>query len=169
MEIVNIVAIAKMVEPFDLEILSNKLDNTEMGPSWLKMRLKPENYYIAFYAAGKFLITGIKDINMLEIISKRVVKLLNDVGIDNSLEKVEIKNIVMTDEINLKKSLQDIIQSLKTSSSSYEPEQFPGLFYKDIDGISYTLFSNGKIIITGFIDPELAKKNLKSFKKLLNN
>ena len=157
----------KNEKPFDLEVLSDKLDNTERAPSWLKMRLKPENYYIAFYGSGKFLITGIKDIKMVDIISKRVIKLLNDADIDNSLENVEIKNMVMTDEINLKNSLQDIIVILKASSASYEPETFPGLFYKDADGISYTLFSSGKMIITGFKDQKIAENNLKKFKKLI--
>ena len=50
MEIVNILAVAKMKEPFDLDVLLNRLDNTERAPVWLKMRLKPENYYIAFYS-----------------------------------------------------------------------------------------------------------------------
>lgn len=93
MKIVNIIAVAKMIKPFDLDLLSNKLENTEMASIWLKMRLKPENYYIAFYPTGKFLIIGIKDINMVDIISKRVIKLLEESNIDNSIDKVEIKNI----------------------------------------------------------------------------
>lgn len=32
--------------------------------AWLKMRLKPENYYIAFYRSGKFLIRGVKDFDL---------------------------------------------------------------------------------------------------------
>ena len=158
-----------MKELFDLEMLSDRLDNTEMAPSWLKMRLKPENYYIAFYRSCKFLITGIKDIKMVNIISKRVIKLLQEKNIDNSFEMVEIKNIVMIDEIKLNSSLRDIIMSLKTASSSYEPEIFPGLFYKDVDGVSFTLFASGKLVITGFKDPKIAKRNMEKFKKLLKS
>lgn len=75
----------------------------------------------------------------------------------------------MIDEIYLKRSLQDIIMSLKTKSSSYEPETFPGLFYKDDEGLSFTLFSSGKMIITGFKDPKIAENNIKKFKKLLKS
>jgi transcription initiation factor TFIID TATA-box-binding protein len=63
MEIVNIVAVAEMKEPFDLLLISKKMKNSEFtshGARWLKMRLKPENYYTAFYKSGKFLITGVK-------------------------------------------------------------------------------------------------------------
>jgi transcription initiation factor TFIID TATA-box-binding protein len=73
MKIVNIIAIAKMEKPFELEELYNKLNNTEMASTWLKMRLQPENYYIAFYRSGKFLITGIKDIKMVDTICSRVI------------------------------------------------------------------------------------------------
>ncbi len=167
MKIVNIVAVAKMKEPFDLDMLLNKLDNTEKDSFWVKTRLKPENYYVAFYGSGKFLITGIKDIKTIDIISKRVIGLLQDADIDNTLEIVEIKNIVMTDEIKLNMSLDDIIVALNTTSASYEPETFPGLFYKDSEGINFTLFSSGKIIITGFIDIKLAENNLNKFKELM--
>lgn len=167
MKIVNIVAVAKMEKPFELEELYSKLNNTEMASTWLKMRLQPENYYIAFYKSGKFLITGIKDIKMVDTICSRVINLLKDAHINNSLANIEIKNLVMTDEIDLKSSLHHIILNLKTASSSYEPETFPGLFYKDDSGISYTLFGNGKIIITGFVDQELADNNLKKFKELI--
>ena len=56
----------------------------------------------------------------------------NDVDIDNSMEEVEIKNMVITEEINLKISLQDIIMSLKTSVLILmNLNTVPGLFYKD--------------------------------------
>ncbi|MGF7119335.1 hypothetical protein [Methanobacterium oryzae] len=169
MKIVNIVAVATMKEPFDLDMLLKKLKNTEKASVWVKMRLMPENYYIAFYGSGKFLITGIKDLEIINIISKRVIKLLQDAGIDNNLVNVEIKNIVLTDEIKLENSLNEIIMALDTTSASFEPETFPGLFYKDDEGISYTLFSSGKIIITGVKEPIVAAKSLKKFKKLINS
>jgi len=171
LEIVNIVAIALMNEPFDLELLASKLDNTEFTPSkvWLKMRLKPNNEYIAFYASGKFLITGLKTFNDVEDVVKRVVKKLKESNIKVELEEIKITNIVITDEIELKTPLDTVINSLDTKYSSYEPEQFPGLFYKDSDGISYTLFSSGKIIMTGVKNLEIAKNNLKNFKDLINS
>ncbi len=168
MEIVNLIAVAKMKEPFDLDMLVDKLKDTEKSACWVKMRLQPENYYIAFYKSGKFLITGIKDIETADNISKRVVKLLQEAGIDNSLETVEIKNMVMTDKIELERPLHDIIADFDAKSASYEPEVFPAMFYKDADKISYTLFSSGKIVITGVKDIELAKKNLEKFKEIIN-
>ena len=169
MKIVNIVAIAKMKKTFDFDEISKKVKGTEKAAVWLKMRLKPENYYIAFYSSGKFLITGIKELNFVNEIAKRVIILLEDAGINNELEKVEIKNIVMTDEIKLKTPLNNLIIYLDSRKASYEPEQFPGLFYKDKDNISYTLFNSGKLIITGTSDPDKAKENLEIFKELISS
>jgi len=171
MEIVNIVAIAIMQEPFDLDLISKRLENTEFpssGAGWLKMRLKPENYYTAFYKSGKFLITGAKDIDKVNEIAQRVLSKLKDADINAKLKNIKINNIVLMDKIELKQSLDNLIISMDDPRASYEPEQFPGMIYKDKEkGINYLLFSSGKIIITGTTDIELAKKNLEEFRLLL--
>jgi transcription initiation factor TFIID TATA-box-binding protein len=168
LEIVNIVAIAIMHEPFDLERISKKIEGTEFassGAKWLKMRLKPENYYTAFYKSGKFLITGVKNLDNVNEIVQRVLNILKKAGINAALKTVKINNIVLMDKIELRQSLDNLIISMDDSRASYEPEQFPGIIYKDKkEGINYLLFSSGKIIITGVTDIELAKKNLEDFK-----
>lgn len=167
----NIIAIAKMRESFDLEVLHKKIENTEINSSgtWLKMRLEPENYYIAFYRSGKFLTTGLKRFEDVEEVTGRVLAKLKDAGIPNPLEKVKIVNLVLTDHIQLENSLEDVLFSLDTTDASYEPEQFPGLFYKDGNGLSYTLFQSGKMIITGVKDINVAEKNVDKFKKLIGS
>ena len=171
MKIANIVAVTKMKKSFDLDFLSSKLDNTEFNKSktWLKMRLKPKNNYVAFYASGKFLVTGVKSLIDLDDIIKRVIQKLRDSDINIEIDKITVSNIVLTDEIDFHSSLDVVISSLNSNNSSYEPEQFPGLFYKDVDGINYTLFTSGKIIMTGFKNLDVAKKNLKKFKELIGN
>jgi len=171
LEIVNIVAIAVMHEPFDLDLISKRLEDTEFpssGPKWLKMRLKPENYYTAFYKSGKFLITGAKNIDKVNEIVQRVLGKLKDANINAKLKNIKINNIVLMDKIELKQSLDNLIISIDDPRASYEPEQFPGMIYKDKEkGINYLLFSSGKIIITGTTDIELAKKNLEDFKNMI--
>ena len=171
LEIVNIVAIAIMQEPFDLALISKRLEDTEFpssGPGWLKMRLKPENYYTAFYKSGKFLITGVNNINKVNEIVQRVLDKLKDAGINAKLKAIKINNIVLMDKIELKQSLDNLIITMDDPRASYEPEQFPGLIYKDKEkGINYLLFSSGKIIIPGITDIELAKKNLEEFKNMI--
>jgi transcription initiation factor TFIID TATA-box-binding protein len=171
MEIVNIVAIAIMHEPFDLDLISKRIEDTEFpssGPRWLKMRLKPENYYTAFYKSGKFLITGAKNIDKVNEIVQRVMSKLKDADIDAKLKNLKISNMVLMDKIELKQSLDNLIIAMDDPRASYEPEQFPGMIYKDKEkGINYLLFSSGKIIITGTTDIELARKNLEEFKNMI--
>lgn len=153
MEIVNMVVVVKLQNHLDLNELHDRLDNTEFnaGHTWLKMRIKPEDNYIAFYKSGKFLITGIKSVEKTEKLIKKVSSLLTNSGIENPVDKYDVTNIVLTEKINLDISLEDLIFKLDTKKSYYEPEQFPGLFYKT-QGISFTIFSSGKIIITGVKD-----------------
>jgi transcription initiation factor TFIID TATA-box-binding protein len=171
LEIVNIVAIGIMQEPFDLDMLSNKIAGTSFpknSRTWLKMNLLPEKYYIAFYRSGKFLITGVKNIEAIDGIILRVLNVLKKSDITAIFKTVKIVNMVLMDKLDLKKSLNEIIVSLDDIKASYEPEQFPGLIYKDKHKkINYLLFSNGKIIITGVTDVEYAKKNLEEFKNLI--
>jgi transcription initiation factor TFIID TATA-box-binding protein len=74
LQIVNMVAIVKLSTPLDLGTLASALKGSEFGTSggkWLKMRLQPENYYIAFYKSGKFLITGAKSMQEVDSIARR--------------------------------------------------------------------------------------------------
>jgi len=166
MKVVNLVALVKLSHPLDLEKLSAKLKKTEFPPSgakWLKMRLEPENYYIAFYKSGKFLITGTKSIEEASNIAERVVATLKENGVLIEIENIEIQNIVILDYINLKISLEKITAYLIDENISYEPEQFPGLIFKD-ERASFLLFRSGKMILTGVKTLDDAKKHLKTFK-----
>jgi transcription initiation factor TFIID TATA-box-binding protein len=167
--VVNIVAIAKVKGFFNLTLLAERVSETEFSPEmrWLKMRLKPEDYYVAFYKSGKFLITGVKDFDLIAQIVNRVLARLVEAGIDADLESVTIHNIVLVDEVAINASLENIVRSLGDVQVSYEPEQFPGLLYKDDDGISFTLFSTGKVIVTGITDIGAAKRNIEEFKALV--
>lgn len=44
-----------------------------------------------------------------------------------------------------------------------------GLFYNDEDGICFTLFSSGKMIITGLKDVSKEENNLNNFKELIGS
>jgi transcription initiation factor TFIID TATA-box-binding protein len=165
--IVNIVAIAKIKGDFDLVLLKDRIKNMEPYIRWLKLRLAPENYYVAFYRSGKFLITGIQDIELIDTIVTRVLEILKQAGIDVQLESITIKNIVLVEKINLDMTLEHLVASLGDTKVSYEPEQFPGLLYKDDYGISYMLFSSGKVILLGVKDIEIARKGIERFKAMV--
>ncbi|WP_048205502.1 TATA-box-binding family protein [Methanococcoides methylutens] len=161
MGIVNVVATVELTSPLDLEKVKESIENTEFsssGAGWLKMRLMPEGHYIAFYKSGKFLITGLKSVQKVDEVANRVISLVKNSGIDIDKKKIIIQNIVAVDKIEMSSTLEKLIHSLDPSKTNYEPEQFPGLIYKDF-GATFLLFSNGKMIING-VKKENDLKNL---------
>jgi len=167
MRIVNVVATVTLNTPLDLKLVHELLPQTEFPskPQWLKMRLPPNNTYIAFYKSGKFLITS-KDPEKIAKIAKNVLLLLQNVGINVRIVRTEIHNIVVQATIPLNISLETLIVNLDSKNASYEPEQFPALIYKDW-GVSFLIFSTGKIIVTGLKDFKTTEKLIEQLKAVI--
>ena len=70
------------------------------------------------------------------------------------------------DSLNLKTSVEKILFMLDDNKASYEPEQFPGLMYKDF-GASFLLFPSGKVIATGIRDLNNGEEALTKFRLLI--
>lgn len=169
LQIVNIVATVKLSSSLDLEKLAAALKGSEFsasGGKWLKMRLPPEDYYIAFYMSGKFLITGVKSLEEIERIADRVMFMLKNAGTDVNKDKITIHNIVMVGSAKMSVSLEKIIFALDSPKASYEPEQFPGLMYKDF-GASFLLFAGGKFIATGIKEQRVGEEAADKFRKII--
>lgn len=169
LQIVNVVAVVRLTSSLNLKTLAAALNGSEFsssGGAWLKMRLPPENYYIAFYKSGKFLVTGVKSLEEIESIAGRVISLVKNAGIDLDEEKITIHNIVMMGRITMRASLEKIIFALDSSKAGYEPEQFPGLMYKDF-GASFLLFSSGKLIVTGIKEQRAGEEAADKFKQII--
>jgi transcription initiation factor TFIID TATA-box-binding protein len=166
-KIANVVAIVTLTAPLDLALIHQRLPQTEIpGKSpWLKMRLPPNNTYIAFYKSGKFLIT-VNDPNKISGIAEEVLKMLHKIDLDVGIVKVQIHNVVVQANIPLNITLESIIAKLDLRKASFEPEQFPALVYKDW-GVSFLLFSTGSCIITGLKDVKDAEIMIERLKDVI--
>lgn len=169
MEIVNITATVIMEEIFNLDYLYNNLPNAEKTRVWVKVRIPPYEKYTAFYGSGKFLVTGVKSYDELNEVANNVVNYLKKYNVNNEIKNIQINNHVLTDELYKIIDLNDLSIKLNSINVSYEPEQFPGLIYKDEDNITFMLFSSGKMIITGVKSLETIEESINSFKKLILN
>lgn len=167
MEIVNIVATVEMEKFFDLEELLVKLPGCERSNVWVKARIPPYNKYTAFYRSGKFLITGAKSENELNQIAINVVSYINKHGINNKIKNININNRVFIDQLDFAVDLEKLIVELNDYDASYEPEQFPGMNFKDSYGITYLLFGSGKITITGVKSLVYFEEYVNEFKGLI--
>jgi len=171
LNIVSTVTICTLDQKLDLQKLSTKIDGAilpKKGGSLVKFRMKPENYYIAFYKTGKILITGIKSLEEINCTAQKILKILAKAGIVIQIVKIEIVNIVCLGAIHLNKTLECVVGILDSSDVSYEPEQFPGLIYKNW-GATFLLFSSGKVVLTGIKDLENANRLLEKFEKSIQN
>ncbi len=168
-KIANVVATITLTAPLDLALIHERLSQTELpGKSpWLKMRLPPNNTYIAFYKSGKFLIT-VKDPAKITGIANEVLDLLHKIDVDVEIVKVQIHNVVVQAKIPLKNTLESIIANLDPRKASFEPEQFPALIYKDW-GVSFLLFSTGSCIISGLKDVKEAEPMIEQFKEVIGS
>lgn len=164
---VNIVATVKMENKFNLDDLLNKLPNAQSSKHWVNIRLPVFNNYIAFYKNGKFLITGARSKEELDFIAKYVGDYLKKHGIYNKIVEIQINNCVAVDQLEFNVDLEEIFVKLLDYEASYEPEQFPGMNFKDEYGISYLLFSSGKIIITGGKSLDSLEDCVNEFKELI--
>jgi transcription initiation factor TFIID TATA-box-binding protein len=168
MEIVNVVAIATLNIPLDLPLIHSKIPGSSFPKNahWLRMRLK-DNTYIAFYKSGKFLITQ-KNPDTVKKIADMVMHKLNEIGVEAEVKNITIHNIVAMETLPLRITLEKLIANLNPRKGSFEPEQFPALVYKDW-GLSFLLFSSGKVIVTGAKTVEEADEGIKSFEGLLSS
>lgn len=168
MKIVNIVATAEMDYNFDLNFLLNNLPNAEKTHMWVKIRIPPYNKYVAFYRSGKFLITGAKSEEEVVSFTNNVVNFLKEHNVDNDLKKINFNNYVLLDSLDFDINLDDLIMNLTEYNASYEPEQFPGMNFKDErTGLTFLLFNSGKITITGVKSLDCIEDKVNSFKELI--
>ena len=167
MKIVNIVATVNMEKPFDLEELLEKLPNCERANVWVKTRIPPYNKYTAFYGSGKFLITGAKSEQELNEVANNVISFIQKYGVNNDIKNININNRVYIDQLDFEVDLEKLIVELNDYDASYEPEQFPGMNFKDSYGLTYLLFGSGKITITGVKSLDGLEDHVNEFKELI--
>ena len=167
MKIVNIVATVEMEKPFNLEELLVKLPNCERAHHWVKTKIPPYNKYTAFYGSGKFLITGAKSEQELNDVANNVVSFIQEHGVDNNIKTININNRVFMDQLDFEVDLEKLIVELNDYDASYEPEQFPGMNFKDEYGLTYLLFGSGKITITGVKSLDSLEEHVAEFKELI--
>jgi transcription initiation factor TFIID TATA-box-binding protein len=166
-KISNIVATVKLASPLDIDYLNQYIPGTvkDSKVHWLKYRLPENNSYVAFYKSGKFLVTA-KSFDQIDKNTKYVLSVLEKIGISTKDWELKIHNLVIGDDVILLSTIENLVANMDAKKSSFEPEQFPALIYKDW-GVSFLLFSTGKVVLTGAKSLDQANDVLEKFKQLL--
>jgi len=162
----NVVASTSLGMKFDLELITNALENVEYEPEQfpgLVYHLDEPKAAALIFGSGKIVCTGAKSIADAKIAIERIVDKIKAAGIDITTKPdVIVQNVVATANLDTELNLDAIAIGL--DNTEYEPEQFPGLVYRMKEPkVVLLLFGSGKIVCTGaksVADAENAAKNV---------
>lgn len=135
--------------------------NAEYEPetfSAVVVRFNSPKGAIMLYSSGKYSLAGAKSIKGAHKLNVRFVRAIEEMlGEEIGDSHFEIRYLVGTADLGFELDLNTIIPLLGIEQTEYEPEQFPGLFYRPPDRNWFCiLFTSGKIVFSGVRDiPEL--------------
>jgi len=163
LEIVNVVASGAFDREFDLASLAERLNQVsgidashDESSSSLYIDFAGVKPLCVMYMSGSYSIRGGGSVEGVESVQQKLMAVLREAGISTDhREPFEVKNIVCIGELDEQLVLGDIQKSSSFDNAEFEPEQFPGLIYRDPEtGGTAIIFSNGKVNITGLRSPE---------------
>lgn len=150
-EISNISASFELEGEFDIDQLSQDLENSEYDPdnhrSLIYRSPNIGNFSILLPRKGRVSVAGAtSEDDILDGISEFVSK-LRELGITSEFGDIRVENIVATGDLGKNVNLNSVVLHLGLECTEYEPEQFPGAVYRTSHGV-ILLFSSGKVVIT---------------------
>lgn len=151
LRVVNLSATYSLNRELDLEVLSSDLPNSEYNPeqySSLILRVPEGTFLIP--RSGKITLVGIRSEEDIERSFRKFIDTLQELGISCELkpDRINIQNIVVQGEFEEDLDLSSLAIGLRFEKVEYEPEQFPGLVYREQNAV-VLFFASGKFIITG--------------------
>lgn len=150
-EIQNVMTSGKFGHLLDLDEIAASLPNIEFNPSnynGIIYRMDEPEAVLFMYSKGTIVAVGYKSREASIEAIRKTVELIREKRITVESEPViQVHNILAT--VTTGSSINIELASMKLEYSVYEPEQFPGLVYKPTPGIAVSLFSQGKITVTG--------------------
>jgi len=173
-EIINAVGGGDLDQELDLNISRDQIDGDTVRydpEHWvgLYLRLTPQSPAAFVFSSGKYNIAGARSVEHLLASNEELISSLESIGITITDPQFEIRNFVFIDDFGAEMDLEQLAVGLNLESVEYDPEQFPGLFYRstDIDG-TFMLFRTGKILLTGINDVEEGQKAFDTMLEKLN-
>jgi len=163
-EVVNVVGSGSLGREFNLSVVAEDLGSiADFDPGkypGMYLRFSDDSPLVTIYRTGKFIITGAGSIEELYDVKGELVDCLSSAGIitEDDLEWFRVQNLVCTAVLTGDLNLSALAIGLGLETTEYEPEQFPGLVYRNPDlGCVILIFSTGKAVITGSTSLEVAE------------
>ena len=158
-KIENIVASTFFGITLDLKSLGLRLEGADYNPErfpGLVYRIKDPKTATLIFHSGKAVCTGAKSLDDLNLAMRKVKGDLKEAGVDIKSElEITIQNIVASSDLGQDVNLRDVAMTLGLEKVEYEPEQFPGLVYRnEKPKVVLLIFSSGKLVCTGARTPQ---------------
>jgi transcription initiation factor TFIID TATA-box-binding protein len=157
----NVVATVKLElsERLDLLTITRKVPESEYNPErfpGLILRIEEPKASFLIFTTGSMVITGLKNVLLVEKAVKIVFKMLKKFGFKLPKPQIKVENLVASGDLHTTIDLNKAVIFME--SVMYEPEVFPGLIYhmKDPRAV-FLIFSTGKIVCTGVKNEESVK------------
>jgi len=158
-KLVNAVASGFLNREFDLSVVARDLGSiADFDPDkypGMYIRFSEDSPLVTVYRTGKYIITGADSLNELNVFNEKLIDFLYENGVieRSDMEWFEVQNLVCTTNFDQDLNLSALAIGLGLEQTEYEPEQFPGLVYRNPNFDSVILiFSTGKAVITGSSD-----------------
>lgn len=160
-EVVNAVGSGFLDRELDLSVVAEDLGSVadfdpEKYPG-MYIRFSEDSPLLTVYRTGKYIVTGADSVDELFEFNEKLIDLFcgSEIIERGDVEWFEVQNLVCTTNFDQDLNLSALAIGLGLEQTEYEPEQFPGLVYRNSDLDSVILiFSTGKAVITGSSDLE---------------
>ncbi len=167
----NVVASMNIQSKIPLVRIANTLEGVEYEPDQfpgLVLRVNEPKSALLMFSNGKVISTGTKSIEQVRDSISKLLQIFEELSIAYNNTKYNIDNMVASTHVGKEINLTKIAVSL--DESEYEPDQFPGLVYRQHEtGVVFLIFRTGKIVCTGAKSEEQIKESFKILYKKLKD
>ena len=149
----NIVCTCNLGSALYLQGLAQRLEICEYNPARfaaVTLRIKYPKCTALIFSSGKLVCTGCKSKNEARLALLYYVHVIRTkLALDVGIYEFEILNMVASAFLGHTVSLPRLFLK-HNKESSYEPELFPGLIFRQIDcPVVFLVFDSGRIVLTG--------------------
>ena len=179
-ELASAVGGGKLDKELDLDelVLDIEAEEVQYNPEdyhGIILRFDTEGPAVIIYRSGAFSISGASSLDVLYNTFDLFEDLLSDLFGDDvpGYEiRFEVRNLVFVEEYkspDLPLSLSSLCIYLGMENVEYEPEQFPGIYYRPEDSPGlFLIFATGELVLTGIRNWDTAEQSFEQLRGKLD-
>ncbi|KAI5055695.1 hypothetical protein GOP47_0029216 [Adiantum capillus-veneris] len=166
----NVVSTASVGRKLDLKQIVLMARNAEFNPrrfSAVIMRIREPKATASIFSTGKMVCVGAKSVEHSRTAMRKFARIIAKLQPGARFMDFRVRNIMATSDVKFKLMLESL-SCVLSNFSTYEPELFPGLFYRMRQPkLTIGLFVSGKITIAGAKDENQIDEALKKIYPIL--